>query len=473
MGSSPVTATNAAAATAAAQELRETLRRFFSSEAPAAGAPLLVAFSGGIDSCALLWGLHGLAGELGCTLVAGHFDHRLDPGSGARALHARRLASQLRIGWCEGAAEPGAFPRGQSREAAARHLRYAFLDQQRHAFGARWVVTAHHRDDQVETVLLRLSLGSGPAGLAGMAARSGAVVRPLLPLGRALLAAAVAGSPMRPTEDPTNRDPRAPRNRLRHGVIPRLPTATLELSLRLAEAAGAARRRIERHLETTLLGSVPADPGPSLAALRALPSPLLPWATALLHRRAGLPYPPRLRATAELSRQLQRPEPPRCDCGDGWQWVGLGEHLVLRPKAEPPRPFAYTLGVPGAVAVEPVGCLVRLSRQPVAPWMWRGSSRRAALNLPLEPGQTVTVRSRRPGDRLQPLGCRHRRKLKEVLIDRKVAPEQRDRLPLLCFGDQVAWVPGVTIHDPFRLPSDARSAWVVELVGADEEPEGP
>ena len=75
----------------------------------------------------------------------------------------------------------------------------------------------------------------------------------------------------------------------------------------------------------------------------------------------------------------------------------------------------------------------------------------------------MTVRSRRAGDRLQPLGTPHRRRLKELLIDRKVPRETRDRLPLLCVEGQVAWVPGVTIHHPFRLREGAVTAWVAEL----------
>jgi tRNA(Ile)-lysidine synthase len=74
----------------------------------------------------------------------------------------------------------------------------------------------------------------------------------------------------------------------------------------------------------------------------------------------------------------------------------------------------------------------------------------------------LTVRNRRPGDRLRPLGSPGSRKLKAVLIDRGVPAERRDRLPLLCWTGEIAWVPGVTIGHRFRVTGESR-AWLAEL----------
>jgi tRNA(Ile)-lysidine synthase len=465
MGSSPVTATIATTRPSdAAATLLAELERFFVEEAPAKGAPLLVAFSGGPDSCALLWGLARLADRLGCEVHAAHFDHRLDPESAVRARHARALAARLEIPWHQGVAARGLEP-GESREAGARRLRYEFLAARRHALGARWITTAHHRDDQVETVLLRLSLGSGPAGLAGIPARSGRLVRPLLALGHQELAAAVGDSGLTPVEDVTNLELDVPRNRLRHRVLPRLPPDLPGRCLSLAAAATGARARIDKLLDELFGEEAWSEPGLSLRELSSLPPALLPWALARLHRHQGLAYPPRGRAVAELARRLKEGRGIRCHCGDGWQWQAVGERLVLRRGTTPTAPFAYTLQVPGEVEMAAAGGRLRLSRQQVAPWMWRGAPRRAALDLPLEPGQSVTVRNRRPGDRLQALGSRGKRRLKEMLIDRKMPREEREVLPLLCVSGQVAWVPGVTIHHPFRLRPQTRWAWVAELLG--------
>jgi tRNA(Ile)-lysidine synthetase-like protein len=105
---------------------------------------------------------------------------------------------------------------------------------------------------------------------------------------------------------------------------------------------------------------------------------------------------------------------------------------------------------------------MRLARRPVEPWMAVGDPERAGLRLPLAAGQAVTVRNRRPGDRIHPLGGRGSRRLKEVLIDRRVPRQRRDRLPLLVVDGTIAWVPGVTIAERFRLGGET-TAWAAEI----------
>ena len=469
MGSSPVTATTPSAPR---RRLLQALDSSLSAVAPARpGDLLLAAFSGGTDSTALLLGLRELAPARGWRLLAAHVDHRLDAGSGARASAAGQLAATLGVELVVLDAgdvaplppEPGD---AGGREAAARRLRYALLERLRAGRGARWLLTAHHADDQAETVLLRLLLGSGLAGLAAMPERRGTLARPLLGLRRTELAAVVTEAGLAAVEDPTNRDLAAPRNRLRHLLLPAAGPAVHDGAVRLAAAAAGARAAIERRIAGGL--SLPARGTAAriaLPAVRALPRELLPWALADLARRAGLPYPPRRRAVAELARQLDGHGEVACDAGGGWSWAGEGGELRLRPPSSAPQhaAFAYTLAVPGGVEIREAGANLRLTRQPVADWMRRGSPECAALDLPLAGGDLVTVRSRRPGDRLQPLGCAHRRRLKDLLIDRRVPRERRDRLPLLCVDEQVAWVPGVTVHHPWRLRPETRWAWVAEI----------
>ena len=94
--------------------------------------------------------------------------------------------------------------------------------------------------------------------------------------------------------------------------------------------------------------------------------------------------------------------------------------------------------------------------------MFDGSPTRTGLGAALRAGDHVTIRNRRPGDRLRPLGCPYRRKLKDVLIDRHVPRVERDRIPLVCLDDSIAWVPGVTIDERFRI-GDESEAWLAEL----------
>src|SRR5690242_170802 len=159
----------------------------------------VVAVSGGADSVALLDLLHGLAPTLGLTLVVAHADHGIASDSRTVGRSVRALAERyglpfelglLRLG-------PGA------TETAARAARYAWLREVQRRHDARYLVTAHQQDDQIETILLRLLRGSAPAGLAGIAARSrGGLVRPLLPFTKRELAAHAAARGLPVYDDP-------------------------------------------------------------------------------------------------------------------------------------------------------------------------------------------------------------------------------------------------------------------------------
>jgi tRNA(Ile)-lysidine synthase len=431
----------------------------------APGDRLLVAFSAGPDSTALLHALTELAPELRLRLQAAHLDHGLDAGSAARAGLARRSAARLGVPITveRRLATPAA---GESPEAAARRVRYAFLDEVAAASGAGWIVTAHHRDDQAETVALRLLYGSGLQGLAGIRPRRGACIRPLLDCPRGRLRQGLAAAGLEAADDPTNADLRRPRNRLRARLLPALAAGDEGLAARLAAVAAAAQgaeRAIARRLDEALRTAPLADgAAASWPAFAALPAELRPWALALLHRMAGARHPAPRGARRELERQLAAGAGVACDCGDGWRWRREGERLTLRRAAGPAAGFTYTLVVPGELAIPELGMRWRLRRAPVAPWMYDGSPWRAGLSLPLGEGERVTVRSRLPGDRLRPLGAPGRRRLKDVLIDHKVPRDRRDRLPLLCVGERIAWVPGVTVEDAFRLRGDGL-AWVAEI----------
>src|SRR6185295_6157072 len=159
MGSSPVTATTPSQS----MDISPALEAFFQHAAPLEpGDGIVVAFSGGADSTALLWGMSRLAARRGLRLHAAHLDHALDAGSAARAAAAAHLAARLGVPLIHERSDVLAGRRtAESAEAAARRARYDFLERTRRRLAARYVATGHHRDDQAETVPLRLLFGSG------------------------------------------------------------------------------------------------------------------------------------------------------------------------------------------------------------------------------------------------------------------------------------------------------------------------
>ena len=142
----------------AGPRLEAVLDRFFTETAPLArGDALLVAFSGGPDSTALLDGALRLARRNGFEVTAAHLDHALDADSARRAGQAASLADKLGANLLVERLSPSESARQAPRgiEDWARGRRYDFLERCRRSVGARWIATAHHRDDQIETVLLR------------------------------------------------------------------------------------------------------------------------------------------------------------------------------------------------------------------------------------------------------------------------------------------------------------------------------
>lgn len=251
---------------------------FFQDAQPA----IAVALSGGLDSMVLLRLAHGYARAQGLPLFAFHVHHGLSPNADAWRDHCAAAALALGVPFDQRAVqiEKG----GSGIEAAARKRRYAALGEMCREHGATLLLTAHHLDDQAETVLLQLLRGSGPAGLSGMDAANRApgllgddsllMARPLLNQARAALEQYARGEGIAWVEDESNCDPRYARNALRHGVMPKLAQAFPGFQQRLARSAmhmGATQRLLDelaaQDLAACLVANL-ADEAVDLARLR-------------------------------------------------------------------------------------------------------------------------------------------------------------------------------------------------------------
>jgi hypothetical protein len=209
--------------------------------------------------------------------------------------------------------------------------------------------TAHHRADQVETVLHRLSRGSGWQGLAGIRPQHGFVRRPLLALEQSVLAAAVSDAGLVPALDPSNTDLAYERNRLRLLLLPALERHEPHLrdtAWRLAETAARATQVLDRVLERRLM---PRRADHRVAVdwtrFRALPAPMVDPALWYLNRLAGARYPGTQGARRELKRQIAAGRGVGCDCGNGVRWFRRGTVLWVIDQAAGAR-FTYTPQVP-------------------------------------------------------------------------------------------------------------------------------
>ena len=434
------------------------------------GARVLAALSGGADSVALVALLRELdaAGELVLAGVA-HFNHQL---RGAEAdddeRFCRDLAASLGLPIEVGRADVRALAQEQGRsiEDAARTVRYAFFERAADALGAERIAVAHTRDDQAETFLLRLIRGAGPRGLAGIRPRAGRVIRPLLDIGRSELREFLAERQLEFREDATNADVSIPRNRVRHELIPYLQRAfSPGIVDVLAREASIARVDEERlHAEAIDLARTIVLPHNGRIELDASALSTLPPALAARVAREALAQaaPGHYVGAEHIEQFVELTRRPRGAVSlPGCTARRVGDRIVVGPAATSAfaNSFRFPLSIPGEVSFPPEGWAVSAAwgeasgaRESDSPDGWTAPIQASAVALPL------AVRSRRPGDRIRPVGLQGRgKKLQDVFVDRKVPRDTRDSIPLVVDReDRIVWVVGHVLGEDFRVTSPSQ-----------------
>jgi tRNA(Ile)-lysidine synthase len=393
----------------------------------AASAPLCVAFSGGEDSTALL---AMLAQQVRGRLRAVHVDHGLHPDSRAWVRVCRGTCRALRVPF---ATRRLALKdsRGQSLEAVARNARYAALAAALRP--AEVLLTAHHQEDQLETVLLQLLRGAGLPGLAAMPAvmpfGAGVLVRPLLSVPRAALREWVRARGLACVADPANSEVRFDRNFLRHQVLPaivsRWPGAARTVS-RSARHMAEAQELLD---EVARIDVARAADGAALSvtALRALPLPrrrnALRW---WLGQSGTVPDARRLAEIAETLLAARADANPVVGWGQRQVQRHAGRLLLTSQRAAVP---AYEL-------TWQLGRRPRLALPAGAGHLELVHSAQGLLDATTLPAQ-VTVRPRQGGERLRPRAGGPSRTLKSLLQNAAISLSERQNLPLLYAGEQL------------------------------------
>ncbi|MCX7894726.1 MAG: tRNA lysidine(34) synthetase TilS [Thermoanaerobaculum sp.] len=412
------------------------------------GQRLVVALSGGADSTALTLLAYRSREPLQLDLALAHVHHGVrGPEADADALFCQQLAAQLGLPFFLHRLPPP--PAKVSTEAWWRQQRYRALEAVRQEVGAAAVATAHTRDDQAETVLLKLLRGSGPRGVAGIRRRLGSIIRPLLDFRRQQLTEYLRQLGQGYRQDLSNLAPNRPRTFLRWQVLPLLEQAFGRVVDHLA-AFGEELGEDEALLDQLTRQGAPLPRlGLPVAVdqVAALPRPLRRrWLQALA---AGFPLQePPSRAQFDLFCGLVEGREPRAvDLGGRWVVQRQRRQLVLTPP--PVKPFApLALVVPGLLQL-PGGFSLGVGR-PV-----RRADHRAFLHPRLLQGQ-VQVVSAPPGLRF--LG----RYVREALAQQGIPPQWRAAWPVLVVDGTIVWVPAVGV-----LPAWAQTSGVlVEL----EEP---
>ncbi len=406
----------------------------------------VVAYSGGCDSHVLLHALLHCRANPKPPLAALHVNHGLSPHADRWQQHCQSCCAQLGVQL--EVVRVHVEKKRAGFEGAARSARYAAF--QRSLAPGDVLLLAHHRDDQMETLLLRLLRGAGVKGLQGMPlSRSlgrGCLARPLLQLPRSSLAAYAQQQRLSWVEDESNHDLSLARNYLRQRVLPLLEE-------RWPGYRHSWAVSMERLVESSALQDALGSADLALArpaTLRAGHSVSLPALTQLdparrnnLLRRwlagRGLPPPPRS-CLEEIGRTLLEARP---DSTARIRWADVEmrryrERLYVFRQAPPPPQSEAGQSWDGRspLLLEGAGCL---SSAPC-----RGDG--------LLPGQALRVRYRRGGERCRPAGAGAQRPLKKLLQEWGVPPWLRERLPLIYAGDQLAAVADLWVCEGWRAP---------------------
>jgi len=415
--------------------LRDHLRRRRLFSAPGTA---IVGVSGGADSVALLDLLHGLASELGLSLVVAHADHGIASDSRAVGQAVGNLAKQYGLPFELGELHLGP----DATETGARKARYAWLRDVQRRHSARYLVTAHHRNDQVETIVLRLLRGSAPAGLAGIPARGrGGLVRPLLAFTKAELAAHVASRGLSTHDDPANRDPRHLRSWVRTELLPlvrdRLGARAVDDLVRAGRAAARERRAWDRVLDRLPelgLRTVPGGFDIAREQLVRYDDVLSEALVRAAARRVGLVVGPR--KAQQLVDLARRPSGRWLPLGNQWTAEVAFDRVRVRAR----EGGKVVEGVEGGeergsaefgafrVTWSPEPAPTRLERRAWTTWL---------------SGAGWEVRSPRPGDRVVPMGGVGRRPLRRMFMEARVPRGDRPGYPVVARGETILWVPGI------------------------------
>ncbi len=411
----------------------------------------LVAFSGGRDSHVLLYLMAQLRERNTTPLAAVHVHHGLQDAADTWCTHCEAVCRNLNIPI--EIVRINAHPSiGQSPEDAARQARYAALAEGISPGGM--LLTAHHQDDQAETVLLQLLRGSGPEGLSAMPICSefslGLHVRPLLDVSREEIEGCAQYLGLDWIEDTSNQDCAFDRNRLRHDIVPLLKahwpafSKTLARSARhCAEASVLIRAMAAEDLERCGLAELPRTL--SIESLNTLSGARQAQVLRLWVRKQRLQLPTSAHIEQIRSSVLTvdlAHHSPQVSWGNVMvrAWRGrlyLGDKRKLGDcELQDLAPIVWPIGVK-TLLLPDIGCLKQIPANGVG-----------VLRACLVQG-LITVRFRNGGERCRLPGEKHHRRLKQLLQDSDIPPWERARLPLIYIDDELAAVADRWVCAPF------------------------
>jgi tRNA(Ile)-lysidine synthase len=419
------------------------------------GSSILVGLSGGADSVALCCALLDLREPMGLRIVAAHLNHRIRGAESDRdEAFVRAMCARLRVEFIvERADGLDTSISTANLEERARDARREFLLRVADHVQADFVALGHHRDDQAETVLMRLMRGSGAAGMAAMCERGpGRLIRPMLSISRAEIREYLEARAIPFVEDSSNASLDILRNRIRVELLP-----TLEREY----APGFSGRLVELATEMRSLDElVSAIAARELDAMRASGGALDVSGFGALNRAVqavairrflaeqigSLRKISRAHVESVLHLILESGPSDSVDLPGGWR--AEREYNFLRLTNPHEREagagkFSIPIAADGVTIVEVAGFKFEASTIAAADASMPANMSIAMFDAAKIGDGGLIARNFLRGDRIHPVGMSGTRKVHDVFVDRKLPRPRRERFPVVTLGDEIAWLPGL------------------------------
>lgn len=413
-----------------------------------AGAKILLCCSGGADSVALLHLFSKLRSQLQITLLAVHVDHQL---RGAESTADAELVKDV----CQQLSIPVIVRKiklegKQDLENRARNKRFEVFRQVLELYRFDFIATAHHQNDQAETLLMNLFRGAGINGMAGIKPLNGKVIHPLLCFAKQELTDILTEEKAAWRVDETNQDDRFRRNRIRNKLLPLIeheinPGVVGKLCAQAAiflDADNLLRRNAVKQLKKACLEQTPERYSLALEELNKLARVELYYVLkAVVSSISGTEQDFFMHGFEEIV-QLMRAE--------GSKYTKLSNKITVEKRY---KELIISLNAEPAPLPEPYQVDEDRSRAVYGNFRFSFKTLRVLPRDRLEDGFNVyldadkisypiTIRSRREGDRFIPLGMTQHQKIKDLLINRKVPKSERDAVPICEDGDKIIWIVG-------------------------------
>ena len=432
------------------------------------GGRVIVALSGGADSVCLLHLLAELREELQIELRAVHVHHGLRGEEADRdAAFAEKTAEMAGVPCLVVQKDVAGYAKisGKSMEEAGRELRYQVLEEAASSWGGARIAVAHHREDQAETILHNLFRGSAIKGLSGMAPVRGAVVRPLLCVGRTEILKFLEERGLEYCEDSTNASEDYTRNRLRHRLIPEICREINAGAVEHIVNAGERLRQADEYFEkmaadfweqygTEEIRDGRRSGGIAVKTFECQPEIVKGYIVRnMIEMRIGTMkditsfHIEQICALAGKGTGKRVSLPYGLEAWTEYGMLWIGERAKSEETAE---------GNPLRFSQFPYEKHKEIPQNQYTKWFDYDKIK-----------DTLSVRTRQTGDYIM-LKDGKRKTVKAYMIDEKIPRQERDRIPLLAEGNHVLWIVGYRISEYYKVTENTKQILQVQADGGEE-----